>query len=245
MALNFADLFEHAVDAFGERTAVACGDRQVTYRELEERTNRLAHHLAGLGVGPGDHVGLYARNSVEAIETLIASCKLRAAAVNINYRYVENELRYMFDDSDLTALVYDRRLAPVVAAAASAAPGLAGCVEIDDGSPGQVAAETAAVPTTGYDEAVAAASPERDFPARSGDDVYIIYTGGTTGYPKGVLWRHEDIWRTLAGGIDFVTGEPTPDEWAQSRKGPPTACSAGCTRWRASTSRWRWPIPRG
>jgi 3-oxocholest-4-en-26-oate---CoA ligase len=219
MALNFADLFEHAVDAFGERTAVACGDRLVTYRELEERTNRLAHHLAGLGVGPGDHVGLYARNSVEAIETLIASCKLRAAAVNINYRYVENELRYMFDDSDLTALVYDRRLAPVVAAAASAAPGLAGLVEIDDGSPGQVAAETAAAPTMGYDEAVAAASPERDFAARSGDDVYIIYTGGTTGYPKGVLWRHEDIWRTLAGGIDFVTGEPTPDEWAQSRKG--------------------------
>ena len=223
MALNFADLFEHAVDAFGERTAVACGDRQVTYRELEERANRLAHHLAGLGVGPGDHVGLYARNSVEALETLIASCKLRAAAVNINYRYVENELQYMFADSDLTALVYDRRLAPVVAAAASAAPGLVGYVEIDDGSPpeqptAQATAKTA-VPVTGYDAALAAASPERDFPARGGDDVYIIYTGGTTGYPKGVMWRHEDIWRTLAGGIDFVTGEPAPDEWAQSRKG--------------------------
>jgi 3-oxocholest-4-en-26-oate---CoA ligase len=223
MALNFADLFEHAVDAFGERTAVACGDRQVTYRELEERANRLAHHLAGLGVGPGDHVGLYARNSVEALETLIASCKLRAAAVNINYRYVENELQYMFADSDLTALVYDRRLAPVVAAAVSAAPGLVGYVQIDDGSPpeqptAQGTAKTA-VPVTGYDAALAAASPERDFPARSGDDVYIIYTGGTTGYPKGVMWRHEDIWRTLAGGIDFVTGEPAPDEWAQSRKG--------------------------
>jgi 3-oxocholest-4-en-26-oate---CoA ligase len=155
----------------------------------------------------------------------------------------------MFADSDLTALVYDRRLAPVVATAASAAPGLAGCVEIDDGSlvddGSPPATAGAAVPTTGYDEALAAASPERDFPARSGDDVYIIYTGGTTGYPKGVLWRHEDIWRTLGGGIDFVTGEPTPDEWAQSRKGPPTASSAGCTRWRASTSRWRWLIPRG
>ena len=134
MALNFADLFEHAVDAFAERTAVACGDRQITYRELEERSNRLAHHLAGLGVGPGDHVGLYARNSIEAVETLIASCKLRAAAVNINYRYVENELQYMFADSDLTALVYDRRLAPVVAGAAPAAPGLRGLVEIDDGT---------------------------------------------------------------------------------------------------------------
>jgi acyl-CoA synthetase (AMP-forming)/AMP-acid ligase II len=223
MALNFADLFEHAVDAFAERTAVACGDRQVTYRELEERSNRLAHHLAGLGVRPGDHVGLYARNSIEALETLIASCKLRAAAVNVNYRYVENELQYMFADSDLTALVYDRRLAPVVAAAAPAAPGLRGLVEIDDGAdaqaPRQAMQVTEATRVTGYAEALAAASPERDFQARSGDDVYIIYTGGTTGYPKGVMWRHEDIWRTLAGGMDFVTGEPLPDEWEQSRKG--------------------------
>jgi acyl-CoA synthetase (AMP-forming)/AMP-acid ligase II len=94
MALNIADLFEHAADAFGDRTAVACGDRQVSYRELDERTNRLAHHLAGLGVGAGDHVGLYARNSIEAIETLIASYKLRARAVNINYRYVRSELHF-------------------------------------------------------------------------------------------------------------------------------------------------------
>jgi acyl-CoA synthetase (AMP-forming)/AMP-acid ligase II len=200
MALNFADLFEHAVDAFPERTALICKDTQVTFAALEERTNRLAHHLAGLGVGPGDHVGLYARNSIEAVETLLAACKLRAAAININYRYVENELQYMFADSDLTALVHDRALAPMVA---KAAPALRGTVVIDDN----------------YDAALQAASAARDFPPRSNDDVYIIYTGGTTGYPKGVMWRHEDIWRTLGGGIDFVTGEPLPDEWAQSRKG--------------------------
>ncbi len=215
MALNFADLFEHAADAFADRTAVACGDRQVTYAELDERTSRLAHHLAGLGIGPGDHVGLYARNSIEALETLIAACKLRAAAVNINYRYVENELYYMFADSDLTALVYDRRLAPLVAAAAPAAPGLRDLVEIDDGS--DAAPEIPGAME--YEAALAAASPARDFPARSNDDVYMIYTGGTTGYPKGVMWRHEDIWRTLGGGIDFITGEPLPDEWEQSRKG--------------------------
>ena len=217
MALNFADLFEHAADAFGDRTAVACGDRQVTYAELDERTSRLAHHLAGLGVGPGDRVGLYARNSIEALETLIAACKLRASAVNINYRYVENELHYMFADSDLTALVYDRRLGPLVAAQAQAASGLRGLVEIDDGSDADPG--TPRPHATPYETALAAASPERDFPARSNDDVYIIYTGGTTGYPKGVMWRHEDIWRTLGGGIDFITGEPLPDEWAQSRKG--------------------------
>jgi 3-oxocholest-4-en-26-oate---CoA ligase len=219
MALNFADLFEHAADAFAERTAVACGDRQVSYAELEERTNRLAHHLAGLGVGPGDHVGLYARNSIEALETLLAACKLRASAVNINYRYVENELHYMFADADLTALVYDRRLGPRVTAEARAAPGLRGLVEIDDGSIDDGREETPHAGATPYDAALAAASPARDFPARSAGDVYIIYTGGTTGYPKGVMWRHEDIWRTLGGGIDFITGEPLADEWAQSRKG--------------------------
>ena len=72
---------------------------------------------------------------------------------------------------------------------------------------------------TSYEAALAAASPARDLPPRSNDDVYIIYTGGTTGYPKGVMWRHEDIWRTLGGGIDFVTGVPLADEWEQSRKG--------------------------
>src|SRR5215467_7214996 len=83
MALNIADLFEHAADVFGDRIAVACGDSQVTYRELEQRVNRLAHHLAGIGVGPGDHIGLYARNSIPAIETLLAACKLRGGTANI------------------------------------------------------------------------------------------------------------------------------------------------------------------
>ena len=75
-----------------DRVALICGDRQVTYAELEDAANRLAHHLAGLGVGPGDHVGLYAHNSIEAVETLLAACKLRAVAININFRYIENEL---------------------------------------------------------------------------------------------------------------------------------------------------------
>jgi acyl-CoA synthetase (AMP-forming)/AMP-acid ligase II len=218
MAANLADLFEHAADAFASRTAVACGDRAVTYRELEERANRLAHHLAGTGVRPGDHVGLYARNSIEATEALIAVGKLRAAAVNINYRYVENELRYMIADADLVALVHDREFGPLVAAIAPDAPALRATVVIEDGSGAGLPAGTGYA-TAGYDEALAGAAPERDFGPRSGDDVYVIYTGGTTGYPKGVMWRSEDIWRTLAGGIDFVTGVPMADEWEQSRRG--------------------------
>jgi 3-oxocholest-4-en-26-oate---CoA ligase len=213
MALNFADLFEHAADAFGDRIAVTCGDTKVTYTELDERVNRLAHHLAGAGVGPADHVGLYARNSIPAVETLLATCKLRAGTANINYRYTESELRYMFADSDLVALVHDREFGPRVAAVAKEAPGLRETLVVDDGS------EAGIGDGTEYEAALAAASPERDFPPRSNDDVYILYTGGTTGYPKGVMWRHEDIWRTLGGGIDFTTGMPLADEWEQSRLG--------------------------
>ena len=224
MALNIADLFEHCADAVPDRMAVACGDRHVTYRELDERTNRLAHHLAGLGVGPGDHVGLYARNSIEAVETLLAVYKLRARSVNINYRYVEAELRYMADDADLVALVYDRQYAPLVAAVLPDAPGVLGAVVIDDGT--EPAGE---VPGAPYDEALAGAAPDRDFGPRSGDDIYLLYTGGTTGYPKGVLWRQQDVWRTLGGGIDFLTGEPLPDEWAQSKKALNGALVKLCT----------------
>jgi 3-oxocholest-4-en-26-oate---CoA ligase len=213
MALNFADLFEHAADAFGERTAVISADRQVTYRELDERTNQLAHYLAALGVKPGEHVGLYAHNSVEATEMILACCKLRAVAININYRYTENELRYMFGDADLVALVCDRQYAPRAAAASASLPGQLGTIVIEDGSGADASG------ATGYAAALAAGSPARDLPPRSNDDIYIIYTGGTTGYPKGVMWRHEDIWRTLAGGIDFLTGVPLADEWEQSRKG--------------------------
>jgi acyl-CoA synthetase (AMP-forming)/AMP-acid ligase II len=200
MALNMADIFEHAADAFPERIAVICGERQVTYRELEDEANSLAHHLAAQGVGPGDHVGFYARNSIAVVATLLAACKLRAAAININYRYGQNELAYHLRDAELSAIVYDQELAAVVDAV--------------------VPAELPRVSIGGdYEQVLEAASAVRDFGPRSADDIYIIYTGGTTGHPKGVMWRHEDIWRTLGGGIDFVSGERLEDEWSQPRKG--------------------------
>src|ERR1700678_1904114 len=198
MALNMADIFEHAADAFPDRVALIYGDLRVTYRELEDEANRLAHHLAAQGVGPGGHVGLYARNSVETVQTLLAAIKLRAVAININFRYLQGELAYHLRDADLSALVHDQDLAPIVDAVVS--PGLPRLSIGGD-----------------YRQALAAASGARDFGPRSPDDVYIIYTGGTTGHPKGVMWRHEDIWRTLGGGIDFITGERLADEWAQSR----------------------------
>ncbi len=215
MAPNIADLVEHAVDLVPERVAVACGDRQVTFAQLEERANRLAHHLAEHGVGPGDHVGIQCHNSIEAVETMIAAFKLRAVAVNVNYRYLENELRYLYTNADLVALVHDRRYTPRVATVLPDAPMLRHRIVLDDGT-------DAVVPPghgVDYAAALAAGSPDRDFGERSGDDIYILFTGGTTGHPKGVVWRHEDVWRALGGGIDFLTGVPVADEWTQSQAG--------------------------
>ncbi|WP_177242336.1 acyl-CoA synthetase [Amycolatopsis regifaucium] len=215
MALNIADLLEHAVDAVPERIAVVCGDRRVTFAELEERANRLAHHLAAHGVGPGSHIGVYSRNSIEALESMIAAYKLRAIAINVNYRYVHGELRYLFDNADLVALVHERGYSDKVAAVLPETPELKHVVVVDDGSDGDYSSYGG----VDYEAALAEGSPERDFPERSADDIYILYTGGTTGYPKGVLWRHEDIWRALGGGINFVTGEYVPDEWTLAEQG--------------------------
>ena len=220
MALNIADLFEHAADAFPERDAIACGAKTATFAELEQRSNQLAHHLAEQGFGPGDHIGLYSRNSIEAIETMIATYKIRAVPVNVNYRYVENELRYLFDNADLTGLVHERRYSPLVDAVLPDTPAVRHRLVIEDGSDAEFGG-------TAYEPALAAQPGGRDFPERSNDDLYILFTGGTTGYPKGVMWRHEDVWRVLGGGIDFVTGEPLPDEWAQSQQGKD---SPGLTR---------------
>jgi acyl-CoA synthetase (AMP-forming)/AMP-acid ligase II len=200
---NLADLFERAVDAFPDRLYLVAEGKRRTYAEMEERANRLAHHLAANGVGPGDHVGIYAYNSVEWVETLWAVFKLRAVWVNINYRYVEDELSYLFDNADLKALVYQREFAPRVAKVLDTLPLLTHSVVIDDGSE----ADVSALESVAYEDAIAAGSPERDFGPRSSDDHYILYTGGTTGMPKGVVWRHEDVLFALGGGIDVVTGE--------------------------------------
>src|SRR3954447_9660771 len=134
MEFNLADLFEHAVDHFGEREYLVCAGERRTYAQMEERANRLAHHLAEQGIGPGDHVGIYALNSVEWVETLWAVFKLRAIWININYRYVEDELAYLFGNADLKALVFAREFSARVANVLEHLPQLQHSVVIDDGS---------------------------------------------------------------------------------------------------------------
>ncbi|MEE8557516.1 MAG: acyl-CoA synthetase [Myxococcota bacterium] len=189
MEFNLADLFEAMVDAVADRTALVVGDRSLTYAELDERANRLAHHLSNAGLGPGDHLGLYLYNGTEYAEAMIACFKIRAVPININFRYVEEELRYLLDDSDVVGLLHHRELAPRVAAVAPSAGKIRFYLSVEDGS-GQ---DLSGLGAGDYEQALAASSPLREFAPRSGSDHYIIYTGGTTGMPKGVVWRHEDL----------------------------------------------------
>ncbi|MGP0032770.1 MAG: acyl-CoA synthetase [Acidimicrobiales bacterium] len=235
MECNLADLFEAAVDAYPEREYLVANGARRTYAAMEARANRLAHHLAAQGIGPGDHVGIYAYNSVEWVETAWAVFKLRAVWININYRYVKDELRYLLTNADLKVLVHQREFSPLVESLLPDLPDLRHVIVIDDGSdalrssPGAVA----------YEEALAGASPERDFGPRSGDDLYILYTGGTTGMPKGVVWRHEDVFYALGGGTDPVTNTKIEDPSLMVEKGtngpmvhlPIAPLMHGATQW--------------
>src|SRR6202020_859043 len=196
---NLADLFELVVDVVPDRAALAAGPVRLTYRELEERSNRFAHYLQKRGIEPGQFVGILARNRAEWVEAMIGCFKARVAPINLNYRYVAAELRYVGDNADLVALVYERALAPLVAEsfANTSPPGVLiviedAVTESDGADDGLGAAD--------YEAALSSSSPERDFDRRSPDDLYVLYTGGTTGMPKGVMWRHEDIFFAAMGG---------------------------------------------
>lgn len=215
MPLNIADLVEHAIDLVPDRVALASDGREVTYGQLEERANRLANYLAEQGVKPGDKVGIYSRNTIEAVEAMVAVFKIRAVMVNINYRYVENELQYLLDNSDTVALIHERRYSDKVANVLPLTPLIRTVVVIEDGTD----TDYSSYGGVEYEAALAQGSAERSFGERSADDLYMLYTGGTTGHPKGVMWRHEDVWRVLGGGINFMTGEWVKDEWELAKQG--------------------------
>ncbi len=194
---NFADLFESIVDGLPDNEAlIVDGTKRFTYAQLEKRVNRLAHVLQSLGVKAGEHVGLYLFNGNEYVEGMLAALKIRAVPINVNYRYVEEELRYLMNDADLVAVIHERQFTPRLAAIKGGLPKLRACIAVEDGS----GADLAATGSVEYEGAVASASDVRDFAPRSADDLFIIYTGGTTGMPKGVMWRHEDLFFAGLGG---------------------------------------------
>jgi len=217
VALNIADLFEHAVDAAPDNLALKVGDRKITYAELEAESNRLAHYLSSQGVGPGDHVAVYAKNSIEHVVAVLAVVKIRAVNINVNYRYVEGELNYLFDNADVVALIHERTYAPLVAKCLPKHEKLQTVVVVPDVIEPDDQSDVSSYGGVLWEDALSGQTADRDFGERSPDDLHIIYTGGTTGFPKGVMWRHEDFWRVLGGGIDFYTGDPL-EEYDQSKQ---------------------------
>ncbi|ATI31374.1 acyl-CoA synthetase [Rhodococcus sp. H-CA8f] len=200
MSLNLADLYEGISDLIPDRTALVCDGRRRTYVELDEGSNRIARHLASVGVGPGDHVALHMRNSVEFVESLLGCLKIRAVPINVNYRYVDAELTYLYNDSQSVALIVDEEFVSVVETVLPAAPGIKHVVVVGESA----VRDIEGVDVVRFADAAAEQPATRDFAPRSNDDLFVIYTGGTTGMPKGVMWRHEDFYfAALTGGNPF------------------------------------------
>jgi fatty-acyl-CoA synthase len=220
MHFNLADLFERVVDTVPDRVALVTPETRMTYAQLDERASRFGHHLLDTGVRPGEHVGIHAHNRAEWCEAMIGCYKARAVPINVNYRYVPEELRYLFDNADLVALVFEATFADAVASVLPDVPKLERLVVLADGAPSNLDA-------VDYEHALATAGADRDFAPRSPDDLYVLYTGGTTGMPKGVMWRQEDIFFAAMGGGNYG-GPPItePEQIAQSVESEPRCALA-------------------
>ncbi|MBA9001785.1 acyl-CoA synthetase [Thermomonospora cellulosilytica] len=215
---NLADLLEIMAEAGPDRPALVAGAERRTYRELDERASRVAHHLAAAGVRPGEHVAILSWNRAEWLESMFGIFKIRAVPVPVNYRYVSAELRHVLADSDAVALIGERSLLARVEEVRADLPGLRHLMVLEDGGDQEIPGAVR------YEDALKDASPADDFPERSNDDHYIMYTGGTTGYPKGVVWRCEDIFFGALGGGNIL-GEPitSPEALAENAAKPPMA----------------------
>ncbi|OBA77274.1 acyl-CoA synthetase [Mycobacterium sp. 1554424.7] len=202
--------------AIPDRELVIRGERRYSYAQLLERASRLATYLRSRGLGchtersalaghevGQDLLGLYAHNGNEFVEALLGSFLARVAPFNVNYRYVKSELQYLLKDAGATALIYHAAFAPRVAEILPDLPQLRVLIQIADDSGNDLI-----YGAVDYETALASSSPEPPPVEHSPDDLYVLYTGGTTGMPKGVLWRQHDIFMTSFGGRNLVTGEP-------------------------------------
>lgn len=213
---NLSSVFHTVAATIPDHTVLIWRDRRLSYAEMDSRITGIAHYLAAQGLGchterdalaghqsGQDHLGLYLRNGNQYLESMIAGYRARVAPFNVNYRYVEEELFYLLNDANARGLVYSAEFAPQVAEIRRRLPQLHMLVQVADESgnallPGAV----------DYESIVATPEPAGGMPTVSGDDLYILYTGGTTGMPKGVLWRQHDIFMSAMGGRPMGAAEP-------------------------------------
>ncbi len=186
MELHFASVWEAVADLVPEHAAIVQGARRMTYREFDDAAARFASALERVGVGSDGKVALFLYNCPEYLVAQHGAFKCSAVAVNVNYRYLDEELAYLLDNSEAEVLVYHSSLGDRVAKVRDQLPGLRLLVEVDDGGGSVVEG------ALGF-EAVIAAHPPQPRRERSGEDVYMLFTGGTTGLPKGVMYRQRDF----------------------------------------------------
>jgi len=192
---NLADLFEIVAGVVPERKAFVCGDKQLSFAELNTRANQLGNALRAKGIKRGDNVGIQLYNSAEYLETFFACMKIGAVPVNINYRYVAHELNYLYTTLEMKGLVYGADFEAEVQKALATAPNVKLPVQVGGAS-------------NAYEALLATGEKELSDPERSENDHYILCTGGTTGMPKGVVWTHKAVFMAAlgGGGIAFRQG---------------------------------------
>ena len=211
---NLPDVFDTVARVHPERDCLIWGDTHITFSQMVDRSSRLGAYLRSRGLGAHterdqlaghesgqDHLGIYLYNGNEYVEAMIGAFRARVAPFNVNYRYVADELHYLLDNAGCRALVYHAAFAPTLAEVLDRLPRLEVLIQVPDDSgnellPGAV----------DYETALAESEPSLDVQP-SPDDLYILYTGGTTGMPKGVLWRQHDIFMSAMGGRNILTQE--------------------------------------
>ncbi|MGV0992208.1 MAG: acyl-CoA synthetase [Mycobacterium sp.] len=211
---DLSTVFRTVAETIPDQQLFIWRDLRMTYAQMDARIDGVAHYLTSQGLGchterdqlsghesGQDHIGLYVRNGNEYLEAMVAGYRARVAPFNVNFRYVEEELLYLLGDSGARALVYAGEFAPHVHSILGRLPNLTVLIQVDDGSgnellPGAV----------DYESITATPAPAGGMPTPTGDDLYILYTGGTTGMPKGVLWRQHDIFMSAMGGRPFMAG---------------------------------------
>ena len=207
MEMHFATVWESVADVAGDAPAVTNGERTLTWSEYDDQAARLAAAYTAAGLGPGSKIALYMYNGNEYLVAQYGAFKMGGVAINVNYRYLDDELRYLLDNSDAEALVFHTSLGDRVARVIERLPNLRLLIAVDDGpAPTDAAPES----SVSFDAVVAGHDPMERI-TRSEDDVYMLYTGGTTGLPKGVMYTMRDI----TGGLCIIgfqgLGLPVPE----------------------------------
>jgi fatty-acyl-CoA synthase len=216
-SFDLSTVFRTVAQTIPDNKVLIWRDRRFTYAQADARVDGVAHYLASRGLGchierdqlenhqsGQDHVGLYLRNGNEYLEAMVAGYRARVAPFNVNFRYVEEELLYLLADAKARALVYAAEFAPQVQAIRGRLPELRVLIQVADDSGNELLPDA-----VDYESIVTTPAPATGMPSPTGDDLYILYTGGTTGMPKGVLWRQHDIFMSAMGGRPFLAaGEP-------------------------------------